>query len=90
MSKRATKGTMRELTDACQGDVFRLISWCMADALVHPGTRLIDDLHMDEVDLIDLSFELQARFDIPVPPEAVEGWVTAADVARFVMERAEG
>jgi acyl carrier protein len=47
-------------------------------------SRLKQDLHMDELDVVGLVMELEQRFKIDIPAKAVDRWNTVGDVADFV------
>lgn len=45
---------------------------------------LLEDLGADDLDLVDIVMGIEDEFRIEVPDEALEGFVTVADVVDFV------
>jgi len=43
-------------------------------ATIRPEDKLIDDLGADSLDLLDLSFHLQQKFDVTISPKGMENF----------------
>jgi acyl carrier protein len=54
---------------------------------VIPGSRILDDLGADSLDVVELVMALEETFDIIVPDEDAEGLETVADVQAYVAAR---
>jgi acyl carrier protein len=62
-----------------------------SDAPIGPATDLADDLRLDSLAVMDLMMELEDRFDVTIPLNAVPEIRTVGDLADFVAkQRAEG
>ena len=48
------------------------------------GSRFIDDLDLDSIDLVGLVAEMEAEFGVFVPEEELRKFVTVGDVTRCV------
>ncbi|HEV8672422.1 MAG TPA: acyl carrier protein [Methylomirabilota bacterium] len=51
--------------------------------------RLREDLGADSLDLLELVFEFEQIFGVPIPDEAAAEIRTVADAIRYVRDRAE-
>ena len=61
------------------------------DAPIEAGSVLADDLNLDSLAVMDLMMELEDRFDITIPLNAVPEIRTVGNLADFVAkQRAEG
>ncbi len=49
-------------------------------------TSFIDDLGADSLDIVELIMGIEAEFDIEIPDEAAENFVTVADAVDFIKE----
>ena len=47
---------------------------------IQPGTRLIEDLDLDSVEITTLAVELEDHFDVMLEDEDASGIVTVADL----------
>lgn len=54
---------------------------------VLPTASLVSDLGADSLDLIELLMELEETFQIEVPDEDAEKWVTIGDVEAYLFQR---
>ena len=54
------------------------------DLLLHPTTRLVHDIGLDSVDLIELTMNLEYRFHIVIPDAELEELHTVQDVLNCV------
>jgi acyl carrier protein len=58
---------------------------------IWPGTNLADDMRLDSLAVMDLMMELEDRFDVTIPLNAVPEIRTVGNLADFVAkQRAEG
>ncbi|MBE6828105.1 MAG: acyl carrier protein [Ruminococcaceae bacterium] len=53
---------------------------------VTPETLLTDDLDADSLEIIDLVMSLEDEFGMEVPDEAVQGFKTVGDIAKYIEE----
>ena len=56
---------------------------------INDESRLIEDLGLDALDVVELTIDLEEAFGIEIADEQVEGWQTIGDVIRCV-EVADG
>jgi acyl carrier protein len=80
--------------------VFERISRVLADQFepekdFKPETRLVGDLHVDELDLFEFAVGLESEFAAElngreVSEEEVEKFVTVRDAVEFIRARARG
>ncbi|MDZ4735038.1 MAG: acyl carrier protein [Rhodospirillaceae bacterium] len=62
-----------------------------SEAPIERGSDLADDLRLDSLAVMDLMMELEERFDITIPLNAVPEIRTVGDLADFVAkQKAEG
>ncbi|MFA6102216.1 MAG: acyl carrier protein [Victivallaceae bacterium] len=73
-----------------RGMVYRIVSEVNGtiQEKISDEQRLVDDIGMDSIALVELSMELENLFDISIPDDAVAGWKTVGDVVEYV-EQAE-
>lgn len=51
---------------------------------ITPGTRLIEDLHLDSLQLLTLAVEVENRFRVRIPPDDEAGVRTVGDLVAVV------
>jgi len=51
------------------------------------SSRLKEDLHFDEIDLIKLQYALEEEFIIEISDEEIKAWETVEDVIKTVTKR---
>ncbi len=56
---------------------------------IEPGSRLVEDLAIDSIDLVNLIIEIQERFEIDIDVEAVPRFCRVADLTAYLTERSE-
>ena len=49
-----------------------------------PGTRLVDDLDVDSLALVELAEDLEARFSVPVAEDDLKGLATFGELTERV------
>lgn len=49
-----------------------------------PEHKLIDDLGADSLDLVELTMAIEDEFDLHIPDEDVDKWVTMGDVHNYI------
>lgn len=54
---------------------------------IKPDSRLIDDLHADSLDIVQILTEFERRFNIHVVDVDPKSIVTVEDAVRFIQER---
>ena len=53
---------------------------------IHKEARLIEDLEIDSLDILDLIFEVEEEFNIEIPQNQAP-FVTVQDVINYVQEK---
>ena len=53
---------------------------------VSDGARLLDDVGLDSLEVVDLALELEQRLQVDFPDEVIERLETVDDVIRHVTE----
>ncbi len=53
-------------------------------AQVKPESRLVEDLHADSLDIVELVMELENAFDIQIPDEEMPNLSTVQDVVNYI------
>jgi acyl carrier protein len=56
---------------------------------ISSSSRLVEDLAIDSLDLVNLVFELQEHFGVVIDEEAVPHLCRIADLAAYLSERTE-
>lgn len=51
---------------------------------VTESTRIVEDIHADSLDLIDLALNIEETFNIVIPDEQLESMSTIGDVVNFI------
>lgn len=59
----------------------------VAPEKVTADARLIEDLDMDSLFAAELGLELERKFKVEVPEEAIPSFVTVADIASYVEDK---
>ena len=54
-----------------------------------PDSRLVEDLAIDSLDLVNLILQLQDHFEVAIEEEAVPNLCRVADLAAYLSERRE-
>lgn len=54
---------------------------------ITPETRLREDLGADSLDLLELVYEFEETFDVPIPDDGTVEIRTIGDAIRYVTER---
>src|SRR5262249_56668637 len=49
-------------------------------------TRL-KDLGLDSLDVVELTMDLEEQFDVAVPDDVAEGWLTIEDLVRWIAQQ---
>ena len=62
--------TKEEVADAVR-EVFKTALKIESDKL-QPDTRLVDDLSLDSLDMVEVVYELEDRFDVQIPEDRIE------------------
>lgn len=58
-----------------------------ADSDVYMDAKLEDDLDLDSLDKVELCMEVEKRFNITLPSDEAEDFVTVGDVVRSVEQK---
>ena len=56
---------------------------------VEPTAKLVEDLDLDSIELVEFALELEAHFNIEVPDDALAALMTLQQVAEKVAELQE-
>lgn len=56
------------------------------DSLISPEAKLIDDLNLDSLDLVEFVMELEEKLDIEIRNDDADKWITVDDIAKFLDE----
>ena len=59
----------------------------LAAADLKPEHRLVDDLGADSLDIVELTMAIEDEFDLYIPDEDAEKWVTIGDVYEYIEDR---
>lgn len=51
---------------------------------ITPGSELVNDLGINSLELADLVMECEEEFDIEIDDNAIRGFVTVGDVAKYL------
>ena len=51
---------------------------------VTPGSKIVDDLGADSLDVVELLSQLEEEYGIAIPDDQAENLVTVADVANAI------
>ena len=60
---------------------------CLSDASISAATRLVEDLGLDSLNLVDVGMELEARFQIELPDDLGERCRSVAQIAGHLSQR---
>ena len=60
---------------------------CLPDAAISAATRLVEDLGLDSLDLVDIGMELEARFHTELPDDFAGHCRSAAQIALYLSQR---
>jgi len=60
---------------------------CVRESKIKPDSKLIDDLGADSLDLCEVIFILEEKFDIEISDEETEIILTVGDVVKTIEER---
>ena len=61
----------------------------VAETSVTMEASFIDDLGADSLDIVELIMALEEEFDMEIPDEDAESFVTVGDVVKYVKEHVE-
>lgn len=56
---------------------------------LRPETRLVEDLDLDSLDVIELIMDIETEFGIEIDDQAVETAQTVADLAQMINRKAQ-
>ncbi len=84
--KTATKQACM-LADVCE--IVRKSAKIPSNVLIHASSRLVEDLAIDSLDLIQLILHVQDHFEIVIEEDAVANLCRVADLAAYLSERME-
>ncbi len=62
--------TKEEVADAAR-EVFKTALKIEPEKL-QPDTKLVDDLSLDSLDMVEVVYELEDRFDVQIPEDRIE------------------
>ena len=56
----------------------------MDPSAVKPESKLVDDLHADSLNIVELVMELEQQFNIEIPDDDLPQLVTVQDIVNYV------
>jgi acyl carrier protein len=65
----------------------RAVARIPSNVPIHDGSRLIEDLGVDSLDLFSIVVEVQDRFGVVIDVEDMPGLARVSDLAEFVARR---
>ncbi len=51
---------------------------------ITPASNLIDDLHADSLDIVELVMDMEQEFDVEIPDEVLPNIKTVGDVVSYL------
>ena len=51
---------------------------------ITPSSNLIDDLHADSLDIVELVMDMEQEFDVEIPDEVLPNIKTVGDVVSYL------
>ena len=51
---------------------------------ITPGTKIQEDLGADSLDVVELEMEVEEQFDLDIPDECAEKFITVQDVLDYL------
>ena len=51
---------------------------------ITPGTKIQEDLGADSLDIVELVMEIEEKFDLEIPDECAEKFLTVQDVLDYI------
>lgn len=69
---------------------FEIVSKIIAEQLgidaseIRPESRLIEDLHADSLDIVELVMDVEEKFDIEIPDDSLAKMKTVGDFLSFL------
>jgi acyl carrier protein len=72
--------------DSIESKVVAIISdqLSLREEDIKVGSRFVDDLGADSLDIVELVMEMEEEFDIEIPDEDIEKIVTVRDVIGYI------
>lgn len=56
----------------------------MEAAAITPESKLIEDLHADSLDIVELVMDMESEFDVQIPDEQLPKIKTVGDIMQFL------
>jgi acyl carrier protein len=84
--KAATKQAC-VLADVCE--IVRKTAKIPPSITIQPNSRLVEDLAIDSLDLIQMVLQVQDQFEIVIEEDAVANLCRVADLVAYLSERTE-
>lgn len=74
------------MLNSIEEQVIKILSECLPKAPANLGvcSRLVEDLHMDSITLVEFVLALNEMVEIEVPAERVAEWRTVEDVCSWL------
>ncbi len=51
---------------------------------ISPDSRLIEDLHADSLDIVELVMDMESEFDVQIPDDQLPKIKTVGDIMQFL------
>jgi acyl carrier protein len=75
------------LADVCE--IVRKCAKVPPSVVIHANSRLVEDLAIDSLDLIQVILQIQDRFEIVIEEDAVANLCRVADLVAYLSEPTE-
>ena len=75
-----------KIDDSIPNKIIEILKDYLGVEKVELNHKIVDDLKVDSLDIVELVIELEDQFDIEVPDEDVETLKTVKDVVNYVQE----
>ncbi len=53
---------------------------------ISPESRLIEDLHADSLDIVELVMDMESEFDVQIPDDQLPKIKTVGDIMQFLAD----
>lgn len=74
--------------DSIESKVIQIIAeqLSLREDEIKAGSRFVDDLGADSLDIVELIMEMEEEFDIEIPDEEVEKMMSVQDVVGYISQ----
>jgi acyl carrier protein len=64
--------------------IVRTVGRIPADKMIHPDSRLVEDLGVDSLDLVGITMRLEDRYGLEIDVDEVPNFQRVSDLASYV------